>query len=644
MGQKGYAGKILRVDLSKEEISYLDTAAYSERFLGGRGIAAKIYWDETTPETRALAPDNCLTFITGPAAGFTRLAGCRWQICGKSAEMQPEAFSYANLGGSWGAWLKFAGYDGITVTGQAERPVYLYIDSLHAEIRDARHLWGKTTIETEEILLAEHGRETRVLEIGPAAENRVVFSSILAADNASGSSGLGAVMGSKRLKAIAVKAEEKIRPAAAFPKRLESLTRQVYQLRTGNYEKYGHETPTTGKLFACYGCISGCDRAMYEEGGKRYKSFCQSSAVYARPAREYFGENPEAAGVSRLATRLCDSYGLDTAVLAPMIDWLIKCHSAGILNEAITGLPLSKAGSLEFIETLVKRIAYREGFGEVLAEGTTKAIEYAGKGSERYLGSGITRAGETGDYDPRLIIANAMIYATEPRRAIQLLHATALPLKRWINWLEGWKDAFLTTEVLRGIAERFWGSREALDFSSPEGKALAAKKIQDYGYVKESLILCDLSWPIYLVRPPDDKIGPGTLESQIVSAITGCEMDERELLRTGERIFNLQRAVLMRQGWGGRAGDNLMGYLFHEPITWTFFNPQLLAPDKNGKPVSRKGAVMEESVFEQIKNEYYQLRGWELSSGLQTRATMTRLGLEDIAADLGKRNLLGDDI
>ncbi len=438
-------------------------------------------------------------------------------------------------------------------------------------------------------------------------------------------------MGAKKLKAIAVNAGEKKRPVAADPAGLDALAKQVYQYRTQNYENYGHETPSTGKLFACYGCISGCDRAMYEREGQRFKSFCQASAVYMGPVMKYFGKDPQGPEVNRMATRLCDAYGLDTVVMSPLIEWLGRCYEAGILTEGDTGLPLSKMGSAEFIETLVHKISFREGFGDVLADGVVKAAKNLGPVAEKFLDFDITHTGEGGDYDPRLILANTMVAATEPRRAIQLLHATSLPLKRWVNWLEGcWKDAFLSTEVLKTIAGTYWGSTEAFDFTSITGKALAAKKIQDYGYAKESLILCDLSWPIYHVRPPDPSIGPGTLESQIVNAITGRKMDEAGLLAMGERIFNLQRAVLIRQGWGGRKGDNLDGYLYRQPIEWVFFNPQLLVPDKDGKAVSRKGMVMEKSAFEQIKDEYYALRGWDVATGLQTAEKMQELGLGNI--------------
>jgi aldehyde:ferredoxin oxidoreductase len=468
-----------------------------------------IYWDETSPDTRAFDAQNCLVFVTGPIAGFTRFAGCRWQICGKSPEMQPEAFSYANLGGSWGSWLKYAGYDGLVVTGRANRPQYILIEGDNLEIRNASEIWGKTTIETQNILQAGLGKEAKVLSIGPAAENRVTFATILAAENASGSSGFGSVMGSKNLKAIVVKASNKKRIQAADPDSLKSLAIKSKPSISnfGTTDTYYQEDAT----YFLYGCISGCTRWTYEaENGNKFKSFCQAGGVYIGPAMKYYGDGTEA---NLLAGRLCDKYGLDTVVMSPLVMWLEQCYQAGILSDAETGLPLSKIGSIEFIETLVRKISFREGFGDILAQGILKAAEQVGKGSRELLGAvNLNKAGENYDYDPRLILANAMTYATEPRRAVHLHHATVLPLKRWINWLEGWKDAFLTTDILRDIAEKLWGSSEAFDFSTYRGKALAAKKIQDYGYVKESLILCDLAWPIFQVHSPDPSIIPGTLE------------------------------------------------------------------------------------------------------------------------------------
>ena len=186
MSEFGYAGEILKIDLSLGDTSILYTNDYSERFLGGRGIAAKIYWDEVPPESEALDEDNCLICMTGPLAGFTRFAGCRWQICGKSPLMAPNSFSYANLGGSWGAWLKYSGYDGLVIRGKADHPTYLLISNGKVEMKDAAYLWGKTTVETHSMLRKECGKDARVLAIGPSGENMVSFATVMASGNASG--------------------------------------------------------------------------------------------------------------------------------------------------------------------------------------------------------------------------------------------------------------------------------------------------------------------------------------------------------------------------------------------------------------------------------------------------------------------------
>ena len=204
MSKFGYSGAILKVDLSRRQTVNLPTDDYADRFIGGRGLAAKLYWDQVPPQTKAFDPENCLIFVTGPMAGFTGLAGSRWQVCGKSAAMEPQFFSHGNLGGSWGAWLKFAGYDAIAIQGASGKPVYLFVHDGIAEIKDASFIWGKTAPETQEILKTELGKEVRVAATSPAGEKLVSFASVLADDDSSGSSGFGSVMGSKKLKAVAV--------------------------------------------------------------------------------------------------------------------------------------------------------------------------------------------------------------------------------------------------------------------------------------------------------------------------------------------------------------------------------------------------------------------------------------------------------
>ena len=630
MPEFGYTGTILKINLTTGEVSKLDTSKYSERFLGGRGIAAKLYWDLMTPETKAFDPENHLIFVSGPVSGFLRFAASRVQICGKSPEMDPEAFSYASLGGNWPSWLKYAGYDGLVVTGKASGPVYLYIDDEgRIEIRDAAHLWGKTTMDTREMLQAELGKEARIVGIGPAAENLVYFATAAATQNSNFGGGLASVMGSKNLKAIAVNVKEKKNPVAADPNTLQALAKQVLDLNTRNWEDMHQKL--IGQKTACYGCISGCSRRNYEaEDGRKYRSFCQGTLVYRAAAREY----PE---VARLAARLCDLYGLDTMVLEPLIIWLDLCYKAGILSENETGLPLSKigSGSIEFIETLVKKISYREGFGDILANGTIRAAEYVGKGSKLFFSQAhiAHKTSEVGEYDPRMLLPNALIYATEPQKAIHLVHGIAHSLRRWVNWHNGLEGSDLSTEIFMEMAEEYWGSKAAVDFSTFEGKALAAKMIQDYGYVKESLILCDMTWPIHQVHDIDHSIGLCTLESRITSAITGRKLDEKGLLKIGERIFNLQRMLLLRDGWKGRTDDTLLDFYHEEPLESVYWSADCLAPGKNGEVISRKGAMLERTDFENMKDEFYALRGWDVKSGIPTKDKLKELDLNNITPD-----------
>ena len=637
MTEFGYAGKILLTDLSDGSTASLPTADYADRFIGGRGIAAKLYWDLVPPQTGALDPDNCLICVTGPVAGFTRLAGCRWQICAKSPAMDPEAFSYANLGDRWGSWLKYAGYDGLVVRGKADKPVYLFINNDTVEIRDASSLWGKTTFEAADHLKVELGKTVSVLTIGPAAENLVCFATMLTDDGSSGASGLGSVMGSKRLKAIVVAGNK--RPQAADPERLSHLAERVLELRKDTWKNWFIDIPGRTRLRPCYGCVSGCFRKSYKaEGGRRFKFFCQPVHVYWEIPQKYHDEWQE---VSLLAIRLCDRYGLDTTVMQPLIAWLSSCYQEGVLREEDIGLPLSRIGSAEFIEELTRKIALREGFGDLLAQGTINAAAKVGPKAQQLLSASIlTRANETRDYDPRLVLTNALFYATEPRRPINQVHELTHALWMWLNWSQGREDAFLSYGDLRVVAENFWGGAAAADFSTYEGKALAAKKIQDRAYAKESLILCDFLWPILWVRFAENHTGDPTMESRVLSAITGKEIDTAGLNKIGERIYNLQRAILLRQGSGGRQGDRLMDYLHEEPLQDVFFNPECLVPGKDGELVSRQGAIIDRTDFEKLKSEFYELRGWEVKSGLPTGTRLLDLELGDVAADLKARDLL----
>jgi aldehyde:ferredoxin oxidoreductase len=641
MKQFGYAGNILKVDLTGRNITRLETAEYSDRFIGGRGIATKLYWDFVPPETKAYDPDNCLICVTGPVAGFNGFSGSRWQICGKSPQGDRETFSYANLGGRWGITLKYAGYDGLVLQGKAEKPVYVIINNDKVEIRDASRFWGKSAFETSDALKSEHGSDFSVLTIGKAAENLVTFATILAEDGSSGSAGFGAVMGSKNLKAVIVAGDS--RPEAADPAKLKVLAKQIREIhKVADHDEGMWKINDSFKKHICYGCGVGCGRYVYpDSNGRKYKSFCQAMMFYLMPIIEYNGKDDS--DTRMLASRLCDNYGLDTSVMHGIVEWLNKCYKAGILTDENTGLPLSKMGRPELIEALTAKIALREGFGDLLSKGVISAAEAFGDEAKKLVGYCVaTRNSETKDYDPRLMPATALIYAMEPRRAIQTLHEPVSLLFKWVAWADKRENARFSSEALRKFSKRFWGSEEAGDFTSMEGKALASKKARDRAYVKESLILCDLSWMMIWADYFTDHMDEPALEPQIYSAVTGKEVDEAGLNRLGERNLNMQRAVLLRQGWQGRKDDQIMDYYFTQPLKKgeLFCDPQCIIPGKNGEITPVEGRVFDRGDFERLKNEYYELRGWDVETGMQKEKTLKNFDMADIAADLAKRGLL----
>ncbi|MBU2608870.1 MAG: hypothetical protein KKF26_06080, partial [Chloroflexi bacterium] len=617
----GYAGKILKVDLSSGITSELYTSDYADRFLGGRGIAAKIYWDEVPPDAKPFDPDNRLIFITGPLAGFPGLAGSRWQICGKSPISVNESFSYANLGGSWGAQLKFAGYDGLVINGKADKPVYIFIQDGNVEIKDASFLRGKSTVATQEELRAIHGKGTRVAATGPAGENLVRMAVVLADEDAAGSGGFGAVMGSKNLKAVAVQGSGKV--AAARPERLEALKKHVRELRRdapsidacGLSAPFLKENPKLKKT-ACWGCISGCSRAVYQAlDGKKGKFMCQPPWLYRDLAMNYYGEEND---VPFYAVRLCDEYGVDATAVQALLIWLRRCVRKGIIKDEDIGLSTREMGSLEYIEALFRKISDREGLGDILAEGAVKAAAVIGNGAEEQFRDDIYRTGHWYPYGPRLYILTGLLYATEPRIPIQQLHEVSFMIHEWIDWYNRVAGSFVSTDILRAIVKRFFGDETAFDFSTYDGKARAAKCIQDREYAKECTILCDFSWPMRYVKGSGDHIGDPAVEGEVISAVTGMEVDEAGLSLIGERVFNLQRAILVREGRKGREDDTIPEADYTVPLKIEFGNPDGILPGKDGEVISRNGMVVDRGKFEQIKDEYYQLRGWNVKTGVQT--------------------------
>jgi aldehyde:ferredoxin oxidoreductase len=220
------------------------------------------------------------------------------------------------------------------------------------------------------------------------------------------------------------------------------------------------------------------------------------------------------------------------------------------------------------------------------------------------------------------------------------LREVSVVITRWLAWLKGTPNVNVSTDTLRRIARDFWGSEAAADFSAHEGKAMAARMIQDREYAKECLVLCSFLWPVLDIANSDEHAGDPTLESQLLSAVTGNSIGEHDLYRTGERTLNLQRAIMIRDGHRGKENDTIPEVWFTTPLKTDAVNPDCLVPGKEGQPISRRGAVVERSEFDSTRDEYYRLRRWDAATGLQTRETLTELDLEDVADDMEGRGLL----
>jgi aldehyde:ferredoxin oxidoreductase len=282
-------------------------------------------------------------------------------------------------------------------------------------------------------------------------------------------------------------------------------------------------------------------------------------------------------------------------------------------------------------------VSFREGFGDVLADGIMRASELVGKGSDKLITDYLTKGEQGLAYDPRYFITTGLLYAMEPRMPIQQLHESSRLVLGWLSWVNKSGRAYLSTDVCRAIAKRFWGTELAFDLSTYEGKALTATMIQNREYVKECLILCDWAWPIMTVEFSEDHVGDPSLESKVLSAAMEEEIDEEGLSKIGERVVNLQRAIFAREA---RGSDTIADFHFTVPQRDDLMNPRGIAPGKDGEIIVRKGAMLDRAKFEEMKREYYRLRGWDAVSGLQTKAKLEELNLKDVADVLEKQKLV----
>ena len=645
----GWTGSLLRMELPSGEFHKTPSMDYSENFIGGRLLASRIYWDEVPKTTQALDPDNLLMFLPGPLTG-TQAIGCsRWVVSAKSPHSFPDQYGFGNGGGFFGAALKRSGFDGLIIRGKAKSLSYILIENEKAELKGAGGLRALETEETIEKLKKQHGSDARIVCVGPAGEKLVRFAIARTEQGGTLSNGMGAVMGSKNIKAIVIKGGNKV--PVAHPDKISEVNKQIRFLRKGQNESLYLTEPMIqgidkGKDTPCYACPGGCSRAFFKHtsGREEIRKTCASAFVYTPWDQLYHGEATEN---PFLATSLCDRFGLCTGEISNIIYWLYQCFKQDVLTEDETGLPLSKIGSLEFIEALVDRIVKKEGFGELLAQGTRRASIEKGKAAEEIALRHITPSGYVNDsYGGRVFLTNALFYATETRNPIIQLHEFSFTVLKWMLWhtTDGGMSS-LSTDDLRKIARRAWGDEKAVDFTTCEGKTKAAFMIQNRQHAKESMVACDRFYPLLDTDQRDDHVGDPTLVPQLFGAVTGKEMSEDDYYRMGERSFNLQRAILGREGRAGRKDDTIGEFNFTEPIETEegmvgLFNPDLEFPGAGDEIITRKGKTMDRNDFECMKDEYYSLRGWDVSTGLQKKEHMKKLGLSFVCDEMDKLGIL----
>jgi aldehyde:ferredoxin oxidoreductase len=668
----GWVGKILRVDLTNRKISEVLTFDYVPKFLGGRGLGAKICWDEVPPEVGAFDPENRLIFATGPLQGTLAPTSGRFMVLGKSPQTAPtESFCRSGVGGHWAPELKWAGYDALIIYGKASKPVYLWITDGKAEILDASRLWGLDTYRTQQMIWKLHGNKTRMMVIGRAGENRSRIACILTdSGDASGQGGFGGVMGSKNLKAIAVRGTGSV--TAARPKELMEITHHIQRLfsrkslKSNPYQPedkgfkfniwgggYGRGSlsllpgelldlcnePSSGYSQTpdgCFACPVSCRSHVKGPDITNGIAFCAQSYMYL----ESMVHQPEK-GYSKItwqAAKLADLYGINAYELMAIIPWLSDCYREKLITEEDTGLPLKEIGSWNFISKLLYMMAERQGFGDLLAEGGQRAAANLGGKAEKLSWMYYPRAGKFGGFREHWVYLGGFPtgYAVPPLALMWILdNRDAMVSHSYISML--WGAAFTIGQnpltavpekifpILKPAMKAAYGSEEAAQFFQSDGKSLnwkwaapVVKRYHEHSLLKDSYIVCDILFPYLFNANSLDHIGDTTLESRLYSVVTGVEMSEEESYRKGEMLCTLERALAVRDGRTRR--DDVLHDLYFEK------------EDAGGRKYRRED-------LERAKSEYYRLMGWDIKTGIPTASGLERLGLKEVAEGLEKRGL-----
>ncbi len=593
----GYMGKLLFVNLSTGEITEEtpDDSFYRD-YIGGYGVGARILYDRQKGGVDPLGPENIFGLVTGPLTGSPAVGGARYQAMAKSP--LTGGWGDANSGGHFGPTLKFAGYDGVFFSGISEKPVYLFLDDGKAELRDASHLWGKDIYFTEDTLRDEHGAAAKVVSIGPAGEKLSLVAGIIThKGDAAARSGLGAVMGSKKLKAVVARGNRKV-PIADMEtanrlrkEHIEDLKEfmvHFHEYGTGSHgdmSAHSGDTPVNNwggigvidipdvsglnkdhvianldRRFGCWRCPAAC-KARLKAGTGEYKYPAGTHRLEYETIGA-FGANCGNTNVEsiNMANYLCNAYGMDTISAGTIISFAMECYENGIITRADTdGIELNW-GNHKALVAMVEKMVKREGFGDVLADGVKLAAERIGKGAEQFA----VHAGgqELGMHDPKVA---GHQFAGMPSAAMY-----------WMN-------------------------------STPGRHTQAFGRPSFITHLNNAMGTCMIIflWPS----------ARGPYVQRMMTAVTGLDRSMEELLRAGERIGCMRHVFNLREGL------NPLEHYIH--------------PRVYGEPPQEDGPLA--GVTMDIKEEAWWHLGaldWDRVTTIPSRDKLLELGLNDIAEEL----------
>jgi aldehyde:ferredoxin oxidoreductase len=617
----GFMGKILRVNLTDSTISEEEIPeSTAKMFLGGGGLATKYLYDEVKKGADPLGPDNELIFMTGPLTGTPCPSAGRYSVVGKSP--LTGTWAQANSGGFWAPEFKRTGYDGVIFQGISPKPVYLVCEDGKAELKDASHLWGQKTPETTELIQKELGDQFKVACIGPAGEKLVRLACVMNdIHRAAGRCGLGAVMGSKRLKAIAARGTKKIE--IAKPDQFKKVAKKQYDLIRDSMLKVGLETHGTNLLLDMVNVRGGLPTRNWQVGMFDHEDKINGPALTENVLKDRVacfacpiacgrvskiktgkwagkeGEGPEFESVVLLgsatdvddlnaitmANFLCNEYGIDTISTGSVIAFAMECYEKGILTKEDTGGLEIKFGDPDILVELTEKIGKREGIGDLLGEGAKRVSEKLGKGSEKFAMQ--VKGLELPAYDSRAAKITGLGYAVASRGGD---HMT--------GYIQG--PTFIDTPFL--VVE----DSKIDDVFVPKPKD--AKVLND---LENALTMFDATGTCKFMGLMLD----AKEWVDLIANVIGWEFSIDDFRKTGERIVNLSRAFNMREGFS-RADDTLPKRLTEEPM-----------PDGPAK-----GHVINQ--LDMLLDHYYEVRGWDKETGKPSPEKLKELGLENVIPDL----------